>query len=113
MSDQDTASTAVNLKPNGSGMAAVFAAGAGSFAVAFLALLADKATGFKSMMSFYPPTGPLSGVTTLAIAVWLIVWTTLHMRWRGRAVSVAWTHAALVFLVLSLLLTFPPIADLF
>jgi len=58
--------------------------------------------------------GPLSGVTTCAVVVWLAAWVILHLRWRGRDVRfapVGW--AALALLALGILLTFPPFADLF
>lgn len=113
MSDHDSASTASTSMLNGAGAAAVLAAGIGSFSVALFALIADKVAGFKNTMIFYRPTGPLSGVTTLAIVIWLISWAVLHLRWRNRSIAVAWTNAAaFVLLILSLLLTFPPIADL-
>jgi hypothetical protein len=99
--------------PNGSGAAAILAAGIGSFMVAFFAIAADKSAAIKSAMVFYKPTGPLSGVTTSAILVWLISWAILDVLWRKRAISLGRAStAALVLLVLSLLLTFPPIADL-
>jgi len=99
--------------PNGGGAAALLAAGIGSFMVAFFASLADKSAAVKSLMIFYKPTGALSGVTTCAILVWLVSWAILARRWRGRMVSLGpVATAALVLLGLSLLLTFPPIADL-
>jgi len=99
--------------PNGSGAAAILAAGIGCFMVAIFAIAADKVASIKSLMIFYKPTGPLSGVTTSAILVWLISWAILELRWRRRAISPGRVStAALVLLVLSLLLTFPPIADL-
>jgi len=102
------------LNPNGAGAAAVLAAGVGSLAVAVFAILADKAAPIKSLMNFYKPTGPLSGVTTCAIVVWLVVWALLHRRWSWRNVEIGRvTAAAFILLFLSLLLTFPPIADLF
>ena len=65
-------------------------------------------------MVFYKPTGPLSGVTTCAIFAWLVAWALLHRRWSSRNVSVARiAAAAFILLFLGLLLTFPPIADLF
>lgn len=100
--------------PNGSGAAAVLSAGVGSFMVAALAILADKSPSIKTLMNFYKPTGPLSGVTTTAILVWLIVWAALEFRWRNRDVSIRRVVAvALILLALSLVLTFPPVADLF
>jgi hypothetical protein len=100
--------------PNGSGAAAILAAGIGSFMIAFFAIAADKFAAIKSVMVFYKPTGPLSGVTTSAILVWVISWALLDLLWRKRTVSLGRiSAAALVLLGLSLLLTFPPIADLF
>jgi hypothetical protein len=65
-------------------------------------------------MIFYKPAGPLSGVTTSAIVVWLVVWFILHRLWHHRMVAMGRIRtAALVLLFLSVLLTFPPIADLF
>jgi hypothetical protein len=101
------------LNPNGPGAAAVLAAGIGSLAVAVFAIAADKVAAVKSLMNFYKPTGPLSGVTTCAILVWLIAWFILHRSWRGRQISSRSNIAALILLFLGLLLTFPPIADLF
>ena len=108
---ESSASAAV---PNGSGAAAVLAAGIGSFALAAIAIAADRVAGFAKLMVFYPPTGPLSGVATSAIALWLAVWVVLEWRWRKRSVAVGKiSAAALLLLILGLVLTFPPLADLF
>jgi hypothetical protein len=114
MSAETAASTPqVMLNPNGPGAAAVLAAGIGSLAVAVFAIVADKAAPVKSLMNFYRPTGPLSGVTTCAIVVWLVAWVILHKLWSRRSVEMGRvTFAAFILLFLSLLLTFPPIADL-
>lgn len=100
--------------PNGSGAAAILSAGIGAFMVGFLAVAADKSAFLKNLFVFYKPTGPLSGVTTSAILVWLITWGILESRWRNRTVALARINAiTLLLLGLSLLLTFPPFADLF
>jgi hypothetical protein len=100
--------------PNGGGAAAILSAGLGCLAVAVLAIAADQSAALKSLLNFYRPTGPLSGVTTVAIAIWLLAWAALELRWRKRSVAVGRiASVALTLLVLSLLLTFPPIADLF
>ena len=79
-----------------------------------VAIAADKSAAIKAMMNLYHPTGPLSGVTTAAIVAWLVVWIVLALRWRTRDVAIKPVGAvALVLLVLGVLLTFPPIADLF
>ena len=102
------------LLPNGSGAAAILSAGIGSFMLAFFAIAADKSAVLKNLFVFYRPTGPLSGVTTAAILVWLIAWGILEGRWRSRTVALTRINAvALVLLGLSLLLTFPPVAELF
>ena len=63
---------------------------------------------------FYKPTGPLSGVTTVAILVWLVTWVILEWSWRKKTLPVGRINAiALALLVLSLILTFPPVGDLF
>jgi hypothetical protein len=99
---------------NGSGAAAILAAGIGSFALAVLACVGDKSAAIKNTLIFYRPTGPLSGVTSTAIIIWLLTWGILEWRWRNRAVAVGRVNAvALVLLGLSLLLTFPPVVDLF
>lgn len=109
-----TPTPAAQAMTNGSGAAAVVAAGFGSFVLAVVAIAADKSTAIKILMNLYRPTGPLSGVTTTAILAWLILWVVLQLRWRNRDVAIKPVGAvAFTLLVLSLLLTFPPIADLF
>lgn len=46
--------------PNGSGAAAILASGIGAFALALIAIVADRVAGFGKMMILYKPTGPLS-----------------------------------------------------
>jgi hypothetical protein len=99
--------------PNGSGAAAILAAGIGAFAIAVLDIAADKVASVKSMMNFYRPTGPLSGVTMVSLILWLVVWGVLEWQWQKKDVAIKQISTiALGLLVASLLLTFPPIADL-
>jgi hypothetical protein len=98
---------------NGSGAAAVLAAGIGAFAIAVLDVTADKIASFKGMMNLYRPTGPLSGVTIISLVLWLVCWAVLEMMWQKKTVGMARVSTiALGLLVLSLLLTFPPIGEL-
>src|ERR1700729_262343 len=71
---------------NGSGAAAILSAGIGSFTLAVLAIASDKSAPIKNILIFYKPTGPLSGVTTTAILIWLLTWVILEWRWRDRTV---------------------------
>ena len=99
---------------NGSGAAAILAAAIGFFALAVLACAGDKSAAVKNSLIFYKPTGPLSGVTTSSILIWLLTWGILEWRWRNRTVAAGRiTAVALALLGLSLLLTFPPVVDLF
>ena len=99
--------------PNGSGAAAMLAAALGSFVLAIIAFAGDKSVPIKNGLNFYKPTGPLSGVTTVAIVVWFLAWGFLEWRWGKRAVAMSRiSRVSLALLILSILLTFPPIVDL-
>lgn len=99
---------------NGPAAAAILAAAVGCFALATLAILGDKSIFVKSSLVFYQPTGPLSGVTTVAILIWLFTWAILEWRWSKKTVAAGRISAvALALLALSLILTFPPVGDLF
>jgi hypothetical protein len=99
--------------PNGPGAAAILSAGIGCFAVAAFAIVADDLPSLKPLFALYKPTGPLSGVTSAAVLIWLVAWVILGRRWRMRNVALGRIGLiALALLGLSLLLTFPPLADL-
>lgn len=99
--------------PNGAGAAAALAAGLASALLAILSIVADQFPKIRQAMIFYRPTGPLSGVTTCAIVLWLLLWTGLHLRWRNRTIPARMSAIAVVLLCLGVLVTFPPIAELF
>jgi multisubunit Na+/H+ antiporter MnhB subunit len=110
----DVVTTEQPGRSNGSGAAAILAAGVGSFALALLALVGDKSTTVRARLIFYRPTGALSGVTTIAIVIWLVLWGVLEWRWSKKSVPLGTISVtAIVLLVLSFLLTFPPIVDIF
>ncbi|MDR3772471.1 MAG: hypothetical protein P4L26_03930 [Terracidiphilus sp.] len=99
---------------NGSGAAAILSAGIGVFVLAVLAVAADQLAPVNAALVFYKPTGVLSGVTTAAILVWLITWVAIDLQWRKKTVAMSlMSSVAFTLLILSFLLTFPPIADLF
>ncbi len=114
--DLHTPSAAVALphKPNGAGAATLLSASIGAFALGIFTVLGDKVPSLRKLFIFNVRTGPLSGVTTLAILLWLLSWVGLHMAWKRRDMSLKpVVAAAFVMLALSLLLTFPPVIDLF
>ena len=99
---------------NGSGAAAISSGAIGSLALATLAMAADKSATIKNLLAFYKLTGPLSGVTTVAVLIWLAVWVILERRWKNRNVALGPIIAiSAALLGVSLLLTFPPFADIF
>jgi hypothetical protein len=101
-------------RTNGSGAAAILAAGVGAAALGVLAVAGDQSAVVKGWMNIYRPTGPLSGVTTVAILIWLGCWGVLEWRWGKRSVAVGRVCVvAGVLLVVGVLLTFPPVGDLF
>jgi hypothetical protein len=98
---------------NGAGAAAVLAVAVGSFTLGVLALASDASPAFAKLLNVWNPTGPLAGVTLLAIAVWLVAWLILTRIWAGRTLDmkmIGGVSAALI--VGGLLLTFPPFMDL-
>lgn len=97
----------------GPGAAAILAAGIGCAVLGVFALLGDAFKGIAGFFNFYNPSGPLSGVTTSAIVVWLAAWFVLAKLWGGRDVAIARiSAAAFVLLAVGFALTFPPIMDL-
>lgn len=99
--------------PNGPGAAAILAAGIGCAALGILAFAGDAVQAIGKGLNFYNPVGTLSGVTTLAIIVWLASWLVLARTWGNRSLAInRVTGIAFALLVVGLLLTFPPFMDL-
>ena len=99
--------------PNGPGAAAILAAGIGSAAMGILAFAGDASEPIGKFLNFYNPTGTLSGVTTLAIVIWLVAWFALARMWAHSTVAMARVNlAAFVLLIVGFLLTFPHFMDL-
>ena len=110
--------TVIRLVPqnpaNGPVAAAVLSCAVGCFLLGVLAVAADGSKRLAATLNFYHPSGPLSGVTTVAIALWLVCWAVLATRWRNRSLAFGKLSAfAFLLLALGLLLTFPPFGDLF
>ena len=102
------------LHPNGPAAAAILAAGIGSISLAIITIAADQSAGLKTLLTFYKPTGPLSGVTTTALGVWVLTWLILERLWRRRELPLRKINiASIALLILSFLGTFPLIGDLF
>jgi hypothetical protein len=90
----------------------VLGAAIGWFTLGVLAIAGDASAPVARALTIWKPTGPLSGVTTGAIVLWLVVWLALARLWRGRDVDmrlIGWASAALV--LAGLFLTFQPSMD--
>jgi len=114
MGGDQVSGVSARMMPNGPGAAAVLAASIGCFAMGVVSVAADKLPVLARMLNLYKPTGPLSGVSTAAIVIWLTAWAVLHYYWQRRSfelVRINWI--AFFLLACGALLTFPPIGDLF
>lgn len=98
--------------PNGAALAAILAAGIGSFALGVIVLL--DAIDAIAVPGVYGPSGGVSGRTTLAVVIWLTAWAVLHMRWRGREMPPGRLYGiTMILIALGILGTFPPLWDVF
>src|ERR1700722_5237755 len=97
---------------NGRGAAAVLAAAMGSLALALLALAGDASPSIAASLNFWKPTGPLSGVTDVAILLWLAAWFLISRRWDRRDVNLIRINTvSFAMFAAALLIVFPPIMD--
>jgi hypothetical protein len=97
---------------NGLGAAAILAAGVGTFALGLFAIAGDASPVIRHVLNFWPASGPLSGVTSSAIVVWLLTWYVLSRRWGASEVNLVRVNvASFAMLLAGLLLTFPPFID--
>jgi hypothetical protein len=109
-----------DTKPNGPVAAAFIAAGVASFALGLIVVLneAKILTGavldFAANYGLGKGVGPLSGKVILSTIVFVVTWAVLGLMWRGREVNFGRAFgAALIFLALGFVLTFPPVFELF
>src|SRR5512143_2123707 len=94
---------------NGPAAAALLAGGIASVAYGIIIVLSEGIPAFGTALNWYNPAGPLSGKTTLAVIIWLILWAILGNQWKDKDVNFQSTSTtALVLLVVGFLLTIPP-----
>lgn len=98
--------------PAGPVWSAIAAAAAGCAVLGILTLLTELSPRISALLSFTKSVGDLSGVTTLTLLVWLVVWALLHRRWKDRAAAPGLLlTGSFALILIGLLGTFPPIAD--
>ncbi len=99
---------------NGPAAAAILASGIGSLALGLFTCLTQALAPVNGALSFYDPTGSLSGETTLAVLAWLASWAILHGLWKREQVDFGKVFVAtLILIALGLLGTFPPFFHVF
>lgn len=99
---------------NGPAAAAILAGGIGGTFYGLLIVLVEASPAIKKLLTLSNGVGPLSGKTIFGVIGWLVAWVVLGQLWKGKNVDLnkVWT-ATLALIVLSLLLTFPPVFQLF
>ena len=109
-----TMSRAVESVNMGPAAAAFIAGGIGTFFVGLMTTLAEASAGLKTFLTWSTPVGPLSGKTTVGVLAWLIAWFVLNNMWKGKDYDMRRAFTiTLVLIGLGLLLTFPPIFEIF
>ena len=99
---------------NGPAAAAILATGVGSLALGLFTTLVQAMAPVREALNFYDPVGSLSGKTTLAVAVWLVAWVTLHGLWKSKQVDFGKVFiVTLILIALGILGTLPPVFQLF
>ncbi len=99
---------------NGKAMGAILSAGIGSFILGIFIFTAMLAEAAEEFLTFYQPSGSLSGVTTLAVIGWLISWLVFYFAWRKHDVNFYGVFIiALILIGLGLLFMFPPFIGVF
>jgi hypothetical protein len=94
--------------PNGAAVAAILAAGIGSFAMGLIVILNELA--IFTPPTLYEPSGGVTGRTTLAVIVWIVAWIVLHSRWKNRQFLAGGMYTlTLILILLGLIGTFPPL----
>jgi hypothetical protein len=98
----------------GPAAAALLGAGVGAFTLGLLTTLAEASMSIKDSLTLSDSVGPLSGKTTYAVVVWLVVWAVLHFTVGRRARLTTQVLTVVVVLFgLGLIGTFPIFFQLF
>jgi hypothetical protein len=96
--------------------AAFIASGIGSTVLGLVIVLTElkAGAGLKAALTWVGPVGPLSGKTGVAVIAFVLSWVALHFAFKKWAISLTTAFIiAVVLIVLGLVLSFPPVFDLF
>lgn len=94
--------------------AAFLAAGVGSLALGVLVVVSEASTSVSSKLAWIDKVGPLSGKVFLTVIAFIVSWVVLHFGLKDRGLRLMTAFViSLVLIALGLLLTFPPVFDMF
>jgi hypothetical protein len=101
-------------EPNGGIAAAIIAAGIACAVLGLLVVGAAASPLVAQWLTFYEPTGPLSGKAIVSVVVYLVVWPNLHYRLRDKQVDLYKAFMISVALAaIGVVGTFPPVYQSF
>jgi len=101
-------------RPNGPVAAVLIAGGIGSAVLGVATALNEASSAISMSLNWINAVGPLSGKAGLATIAFFLSWLILHFAMRGKNVNFSLAATiAFVLLAIGLLLTFPPIFELF
>lgn len=99
---------------SGQAAAALLASGTGALTLGLLTVATQASTAVGDALSFSPKVGPLSGQAIVSAIVFFATWKGLGFLLRAREVRPKRVYIASAVMVgLGLLLTFPPVYQLF
>ncbi len=96
--------------------AAFVSGGIGSVALGLMIVLTEMkaGAGLKSALGWVGPVGPLSGKTGVAVIAFIVSWIALRFVFRNNPLKLTTAfYISLGLIILGLLMSFPPIFDLF
>jgi hypothetical protein len=112
--DMDEEDDEERPEPNGGVAAAIIAAGIACATLGVLVVAASASRQVSQWLTFYTPTGPLSGKAIVSSVVYLVVWPNLHYRLRDRQVDLYKAFMITIMLVaVGIIGTFPPFYQFF
>lgn len=94
--------------------AALVASGIGALVLGLTVVGAEASASVADALNWVKDVGPLSGKTGVAVIAFVLSWIVLHAGLRNSRITLMTAFTiALVLLGLGLLLTFPPVFELF
>ncbi len=96
--------------------AAFIASGVGALVLGIVIALTEMPSmaSFKSALAWNGGVGPLSGKTGLSVIAFVLSWVGLHFFFKNRPIALTKSFTiSIVLIVLGLLLSFPPVFEIF